>query len=228
VVARVIALGERNPDFFTHREIDGALGLLGDGIECSWLGTDSAEAHDPSAFDGVWVLPGSPYRSERTVYGAIEHCLTTRTPFLGTCAGFQYACVALVRRFAGIATASHAESEPGGRDLVIVPLLCSLYGETRKIRPIAGTLLSRIYGEAPFDGFHWCGYGLADEFVEVLSRSGVVVSAFADDAGAEAIELSEHPFFVATAFQPQVGNSEAGRLDPLLEAFFKAASFRTT
>ncbi len=46
-----------------------------------------------------------------------------------------------------------------------------------------------------------------------------MVSAEAADAGVEAIELPEHPFFLATAFQPQVGASDSERLHPLIEAF---------
>ena len=55
-------------------------------------------------------------------------------------------------------------------------------------------------------------------------RAGVVIGATAPDAGVEAIELPEQPFFLATAFQPQVavGAGASGRLGPLLEAFVAA------
>jgi CTP synthase (UTP-ammonia lyase) len=46
----------------------------------------------------------------------------------------------------------------------------------------------------------------------------VTVSATAPDAGVEAIELPDHPFFLATAFQPQVGVSASGRLPALVAA----------
>jgi CTP synthase (UTP-ammonia lyase) len=49
-----------------------------------------------------------------------------------------------------------------------------------------------------------------------------VISAHAQDAGAEAIELPDHPFFLATAFQPQVGSSESQVLHPLIAAFLAA------
>ena len=52
----------------------------------------------------------------------------------------------------------------------------------------------------------------------------MVVGATAPDAGVEAIELPDHPFFLATAFQPQVGASETGRPGPLLDAFVAAAT----
>lgn len=107
---------------------------------------------------------------------------------------------------------------------MIEPLRCSLYGERRTVRPAAGTLLAAICGPEPFEGFHYCGYGLAGEFAAALEHAGVVLSAYADDAGVEAIELPDHPFFLATAFQPQVGTSETGRPHPLLEAFVRASA----
>lgn len=58
--------------------------------------------------------------------------------------------------------------------------------------------------------------------MERLSAHGLVVSARADDAGVEAVELPGHPFFMATLFQPQVGARASGRLHPVIEAFIAA------
>jgi CTP synthase (UTP-ammonia lyase) len=65
--------------------------------------------------------------------------------------------------------------------------------------------------------------GLAQRYVEALEAAGLTVSAHAEDAGVEAVELASHPFFLATLFQPQVGAGEAGRLPPLIHAFLIAA-----
>jgi CTP synthase (UTP-ammonia lyase) len=91
------------------------------------------------------------------------------------------------------------------------------------VAPVAGTRLAAICGTEPFDGFHFCGFGLQQRYAEVLQDAGVVIGATADDAGVEAIELPDHPFFVATAFQPQVGNGDAGRLHPLIGALIDAS-----
>jgi CTP synthase (UTP-ammonia lyase) len=55
--------------------------------------------------------------------------------------------------------------------------------------------------------------------VERLTAAGVVVSAHAEDAGVEGIELPGHPFFVATLFQPQIGALSGAPLHPLIAAF---------
>ena len=219
---RLLVLGDREPSYLTHREIDATLTLLPDGVQAGWVATDSEQARELAGFDAVWLLPGTPYRDDDAAYAAIRHCVNTGMPFLGTCGGFQYACVELARLMAGVATAAHAESEADAPDPVVVPLQCSLYGERRMVTPVPGTRLAGICGAEPFEGFHFCGYGLSPRFESILEAAGVVISAHAPDAGVEAIELPDHPFFIATAFQPQVGSSESGVLHPLIGGLLQA------
>lgn len=219
---KILALGDRDPAHLTHRELDAAFALMPDDVECSWTATDSPQARELESVDGVWLLPGTPYRDDEAAYAAIDHCRRTGTPFLGTCGGFQYACVELARGLAGVEEAAHAEADPDAEQLVVIPLRCTLYGEEREVDPTPGTRLAQIRGQAPFPGFHWCGYGLDPRIESRLESVGVVLSARAQDAGVEAIELPDHPFFMATAFQPQVGASESGTLDPLIMALLGA------
>jgi CTP synthase (UTP-ammonia lyase) len=219
---RILALGDRDPQHLTHRELDAAFLLMPDGVECSWTATDSAGARELDSADAVWLLPGTPYRDDSAAYAAVDYCRRSGTPFLGTCGGFQYACVELARTLAGITGAAHAETDPDADEPIVVPLQCSLYGETRQVEPVPGTRLAAICGDAPFPGFHWCGYGLSPRVEARLQGAGVVISARAVDAGVEAIELPDHPFFVATAFQPQVGAGASGVLHPLIRAMIDA------
>jgi len=220
----IVALGDRDPEYLTHREIDAALELFPLATEAHWVATDSAEAHDFDAASGIWLLPGTPYRDADAAFAAIRHCLGTGTAFLGTCGGFQHALVELARTRAGIEDAAHEESDPGAAAPVVSRLACTLYGEVRTVTPVPGTRFAEICGLEPFEGFHWCGYGLDPAYVEPLERAGVVVGATAEDAGVEAIELPDPPFFLATAFQPQVGAGTTRDLGSVLEAFIAAAS----
>src|SRR6185312_17098660 len=110
--------------------------------------------------------------------------------------------------------------------LVVAPLTCALHGERRTVTPVPGTRLAAICGAEPFEGHHQCGYGLAAAYEAVLADAGVVISAHAPDAGVEGIELPGHPFFMATAFQPQVGSSRSGVVHPLIAALLDAAAAR--
>jgi CTP synthase (UTP-ammonia lyase) len=220
--ARVAVLGDRNLDYVTHRELDAALALFPERARGAWVPTDSDVEAALADADGVWVVPGTPYRDDDAVYAAIGAARERGLPLLGTCGGFQYAVVELARALASL-DAHHAETDPEADTLVVAPLACSLVGQERTVTCVPGTRLAAICGSAPFTGFHWCSYGLASAFEEALTAAGVVISARAPDAGVEGIELADHPFFVATLFQPQVGAPAGTALHPLIGAFLEAA-----
>jgi CTP synthase (UTP-ammonia lyase) len=222
VIKRVAVLGDRDPAHLTHRAIDAALELFPTDIAAAWLATDSPEATDTEDLDGLWIAPGTPYRNDDCVYGAITTARLSHQPLLATCGGFQYAAVEFARNALKRRNAAHAETEPEAIDLVVVPLACSLVGEERTVQARPGSRLASICGTEQFTGFHWCNYGVAAHVLEAFEEAGLHVSATADDAGAEALELEGHPFFIATLFQPQVEVLNGKGLHPLIGAFMEA------
>ena len=60
--------------------------------------------------------------------------------------------------------------------------------------------------------------------VNYTVAKNTLVKRAAADAGVEGIELPDHPFFVATAFQPQVGSGHSGVVHPLIAALLAAAA----
>jgi CTP synthase (UTP-ammonia lyase) len=221
----IAVLGDLNLEYLTHRELEAALGLFPDWAHAEWVPTNSYVPGALDRADGVWLIPGSPYRDDDAVYATIRRAVETGLPLLGTCGGFQYIVVELARSLAGV-DAHHAETHPDAGALVAAALSCSLVGQERPVTCVPGTRLAELCGTEPFAGFHFCNYGLADEYVHALTAAGVVVSAHAPDAGVEGIELPGHPFLMATLFQPQVGASRGGSLHPLIGALLDAARDR--
>ena len=219
----ILALGDRDPGYLTHREIDAALELFPASAEARWVATDSDEARDLSDASGVWLLPGTPYRNAERAFAAIRHCLDEGVPFLGTCGGFQHALVELARSRAGIAAAAHEESDPDAPDPVVSRLACTLYGEVRTVTPVPGTRFAEICGTEPFEGFHWCGYGL-----DPLRRAARARRRRRrGDRGRRGSRGGRAP---GAPVLPRDGVPAAGRGEhhraarPLLEAFIAAAS----
>ena len=221
--ARIALVGDRNPEYLTHRELDASIALMPAGVEARWVATDGPDARRLDGFDALWIVPGTPYRDERPVFAAIEHARRSGVPILGTCGGFQHMLVEFARNVAGMPEAGHAETDPDAGVHVVSALACSLVGERRTVTTVPGTLVAELCGEAPFTGFHWCSYGLEPAHLERLVAAGLVVAATAADAGVEAVELPGHPFYVATLFQPQVGSSASGELHPLVAALVQHA-----
>ncbi|HYI17931.1 MAG TPA: gamma-glutamyl-gamma-aminobutyrate hydrolase family protein [Solirubrobacteraceae bacterium] len=216
----IAVLGDRDPRFVTHRELDAELARMPAGTEAAWL--HSPRAAEAAAADAIWVAPGTPYEDDDAVLAALDRAIEDGTPLLGTCGGFQYLAIALARR-AGL-PAANADADPGAEDPLVAPLACSLVGEEREVTCVPGTRLAAICGTAPFTGFHFCNFGLAPAHVAGLEAAGVVVAAHAPDAGVEGIELPGHPFLLATLFQPQVGALAGRPRHPLVAAFTAAAS----
>jgi CTP synthase (UTP-ammonia lyase) len=221
----IAVVGDRDTSLLTHRELDAAIARMPTWACARWVGTDRLPL-DVSEFDGVWLAPGTPYRNDEGVYALIGEAREGGVPFLGTCGGFQYSLVEFARNVAGIADAAHAETDPGAPEPVVGMLGCSLVGARRLVTPVPGTRLAAYMGTEPSHAFHWCNYGLKDAWVDQLRATGLVVSAYADDAGVEGIELPAHPFFIATLFQPQVGAANGGPLHPLIGALCAAARER--
>lgn len=214
-VPRIALLGDEG-GHRSHRELNALRPRL--GAETEWVPTDSGA--DLAAYDGLWVVPGSPYADDEAVIAAIRHARETGQPFLGTCGGLQYAVVESARHLLG-RPATHAETDGERADNAVVPLACSLQGEEREVTPVTGTWFSDLM-DGPFPGMHFCGFAPAPAVVEALVAQGVEVGATAPDAGAELLRWPDHPFFVASLFQPHVGALAGAPVHPLVRAFLGA------
>jgi CTP synthase (UTP-ammonia lyase) len=216
VSVRIALVGDENPSYPSHRELNAVRDQL--GVESEWVPTDSPRARDLRDFDGVWLVPGSPYADDDGAYAAVTWAREHDIPFLGTCGGLQYAVIEFTRNVLG-STASHAESDGVADSNVIVPLACSLYGEERVVHPADGTRFADLMGNRSFVGMHYCNYAPTSEHIDRLVAAGMVVEATADDAGAEVLELPRNRFFLLSLFQPQIGALAGRPLHPLLREF---------
>jgi CTP synthase (UTP-ammonia lyase) len=221
-VISVVLLGDRTPTAVTHRALDELAARLAPDVELRWCGTDAVDACDLDSVDGVWVGPGTPYADEAAVLAILATRRERGLPTLGTCGGFQHMVVEFARAVAGVAGAAHEETDPAATDVVVAALECRLVGEVRQVTCVPGTRMAGICGVEPFPGFHYCGYGVNPARQGDLEAAGLVLSAYAPDAGVEAIELPMHPFYVGTLFQPQMTVLDGGPVHPLVTAFVDA------
>ena len=225
----IALVGDRSPSVRAHVRIPQLIDALRrrDGVVLDPYWVPSAEAHENlEGFDGIWVVPGSPYESAE---GAIQAARTAREnniPFLGTCGGFQHALLMLARDLAGI-DAAHAEYGESEGELVIVELACSLVGHEGAITYEPGTLMQEIMGtDRSVERYH-CSYGLDPAYLQRLSDAGVVFSAHDDAGDVRALELPGHPFFLGTLFQPELAG-DGTRAHPVIRAFARQLALART
>ncbi|MEV8522777.1 MULTISPECIES: CTP synthase C-terminal region-related (seleno)protein [unclassified Streptomyces] len=223
---RIALVGDRSPDVRSHTRVPLLLEALRDreglDLDAYWIPTEEAETHGVGGFDAVWVLPGSPYRSEAGALAAVRTAREENIPFLGTCGGFQHALLEYARNVCALHEASHAENTPGTEDPVIVPLACSLVGHEGEILVTPGSRAAQLLGaERSLERYH-CNYGASARHVDVLRAHGLVFSGTDGDGEVRIAELPRHPFFLATLFQPEL-SGDGTRPHPLIRGLAAAA-----
>lgn len=227
-IARIALVGDYNPTVPAHIAIPIALRLAADqaavSVEFTWIPTQ--EITDSSRlleYNALWCVPASPYRSMEGALIAIRYARENQLPFLGTCGGFQHAIIEYARNVLHWADAEHAESAPDADRQVIKPLACELVEATDVVRFRPGSRIASIYGSAQAEEGYRCRYGLNPEFQSAL-LSGPLRPTAHDAAGEiRAVELDNHPFFLATLFQPERA-ALRDQTPPLVAAFVRSAT----
>ena len=107
------------------------------------------------------------------------------------------------RNLAGIRDAAHAEYGPGGTP-VITLLACSLQDQTISVELAPGSLLAELYGSQQVVEHTTCSYGLTPALQHIADEHGMRIAATDATGEVRAIERVDHPFFVATLYQPQL------------------------
>lgn len=227
---RIALVGDRSDSVQAHSRIPVVLAALRspgvDPIEPYWLASAAIEsAADVAGFDGVWVVPGSPYESMEGVLTAIRTAREAGIPLLGTCGGFQHILLEFARDVCGLTGAAHAEIEPGAERLLLVPLACKLFGEEAEVVIADGTAAARAMGAGPTTERYFCRFGLDRSYEPTLESRGLVISGRDLDGEARVVELPGHPFLVGTLFQPEL-SSDATWVHPLIVAFCAAVRDR--
>jgi len=184
----------------------------GGAMECVWVPSDTVgDGESLAEFAGLWCVPGMPYRNAEGVLQAIRHARITRTPFLGTSAGFQYVLIEYARNVLGLAAAEHQKSNPKAAMPLISPLGCALLGVKSRVHFSGGSILRKAYGKPEGIEEYRCSFGLNGRYRRLLEGQHLMVAAVDDQDEIRAVELDGHPFFVATLFQPEL-NSQPNAL----------------
>ena len=226
---RIAIIGDYDPDFVPHLKTAAALAqmqaVLATSVLGEWVPTATLEqdcAQVLAGFDGLWISPGSPYRSMRGALNAIRYGRERGLPVLGTCGGCQHMAIEFAHHVLGIADATSAETDPYASELIVTPLSCSLKGKAMTVLIAPESPIAAIYGATQAIEEYYCNFGLNPAYQARLHAAGLQIVGTDADGEARILALPQHPFFVATLFVPQL-TSTAERPHPLIVAFVKAA-----
>ena len=122
----------------------------------------------------------------------------------------------------GIQNAEHGETAPDAPTLVVSKLACSLVGLAQQVHIVPGTLAHRVYGKEEVTEQFRCNYGLNPAYRDQMGQGELRVVGVDLDGGVRIVELSNHRFFLATLFVPQLSSSP-DMPHPLMVAYLNAA-----
>ncbi len=185
--------------------------------------------------DGI-IVPGGFGLSG--IYGkidAIRYAREHNIPYLGLCLGMQLAVVEYAQNACSLKDANSREVDKKTTHPVIdfIPdqvniIQDSRYGATMRLGAYPavlkkGTLVQKLYGKNKIYERHRHRYEVNPEYVDILEEKDLVFSGRSPDGVLmEFMELTSHPYFVATQAHPEF-KSRPMKPSPLFDGFIKAA-----
>jgi len=234
--------------------INHAAWELGYNANIHWIVADELEKNrklekEILKMNGLIVPQGWGSRGAEGKIRAIQIVRENKIPYLGLCYGMQMAVVEYCRNVLNIKDANSQEVNPKSKDYVIhlmeeqkKLLKDGKFGGTIRLgawpcKILKGSLLESLYLKYPNTMFnkmpivmerHRHRYEFNNKYREVMESAGVVFSGTSpNNTLVEAIELrkSNHPFFVATQYHPEL-KSRFLAPHPIFLGFIKASSKR--
>jgi CTP synthase len=205
-------------------------------VNIHWLESEDIERQGTERvlreMDGILVPGGFGVRGVEGKIDAIRYARERHIPYLGLCLGMQCAVIEFARHVAGLKDANSSEFAPECADPVI-DLMANQQGVKDKGGTMRlgaygciladGSLAQKSYGTAEVTERHRHRYEFNNAYRERLQAKGLVLSGLSPDGRlVEIVELSAHPWFLATQFHPEF-NSRPHRPHPLFSGFVGAA-----
>jgi len=225
MIKSIALLGEYTPTFPPHVSTNAAINhaqqLLDVDITANWVSTEDIDSRLFEHYSGIWVAPGSPYKSMELTLWAIRYARENKIPCFGTCGGFQHMVIEYARNVLGVKGAQHAEYDPSASSLFISQLACSLAGHEMQLSFEPGSRVAAIYGGLSAKERYYCNFGVNPDCIDELKQGPLKVSGSDTEGEIRVIEHPDHPFFIGTLFVPQM-RSIPERPHPLVTAFLRA------
>ena len=205
-------------------------------VSIRWVDSETVTDQNAAAIlagaDGILVPGGFGDRGIEGKISAIRYARENDVPFLGICLGMQMAVVEFARHVCGLEGAHSSELDPK-TPYPVIDLMADQVGVTAKGGTMRlgsypcllaeGTRSHAIYGTDRIDERHRHRYEFNNAYREALTAAGLSLSGLSPDGHlVEMVELSDHPWFVACQFHPEL-KSRPNKAHPLFREFISAA-----
>jgi len=206
-------------------------------VNIKWVKTDKI-TNDKSAkrqfkdVDGILILPGFGSRGSEGKILSSKYARENNIPFLGICLGMQCAIIDFARYVCGLKGANSTEFNKRTKhpviDLMESQKAIKIKGGTMRLGAYdctikTGTKTYSAYRSKKISERHRHRYEVNNRYKNRLEKAGMIISGVNDSLGVvETIEISDHPWFVAGQFHPEL-KSRVNKAHPLFREFIKAS-----
>ncbi len=215
----------------------------GASVKIEWI--DAEDVADPEQararlqpLDGVIIPQGWGSRGAAGKVEAIRYARENGLPYFGLCYGMQMACVEFGKHVLGLEGANSEEVDPTTPNPVIhvMPEQAEIIRQKRfggsirvgayPCRTAEGSRLREAYGSELISERHRHRYEFNNEYRKQYEEAGFVFSGLSPDGRlVEAVELTDHPFFVGVQYHPEY-KSRVEAPHPLFRSFVAACQKR--
>jgi CTP synthase len=188
-----------------------------------WISAEDIEKNGVGSlakYDGIIVPQGWGGRGSEGKIKAIEYCRVNKKPYFGLCYGMQMAVIEFARNACNLPGANTEEADlqtpypvihimPEQKEL----LAKKQYGGTIRLggwpcQIVPDTHLAKAYAKfgktEVISERHRHRYEFNNKYREVLEKNGLTIAGTSPDGQiVEAIEITNHPFFIGTQFHPE-------------------------
>ncbi len=222
-----------------YKSIDESIKIAGAELsvktEISYLDAEDKQLmKNIKNYDAVLVPGGFGIRGVEGKIRAIKYARENKVPFLGICLGMQCSVIEFARNAARLKGANSTEFDKNVKYPVIKILdgqkNVKYRGGTMRLGNYTsnlknGSMARKLYKKASVEERHRHRYEMNPEYVQVLEKAGMNVSAYHKNILPEIVEIKDHPFFIGVQFHPEFA-SRPMKPHPLFKGFVKAATER--
>jgi CTP synthase len=205
-------------------------------LEIKWFNSETITENNATSLleglDGILIHGCFGEKSTEGKINAARYARENKIPFFGLSLGMQVAVIEFARNVANLINANSRDAAPNTPypviDLLPEPNEFKLPGGSLRLgkypcKLVKGTHAYKQYDtEMVYERHRHC-YEANNDYLHLLVEKGMLVSGLSpNETIVEMIELSNHPWFVACQFHPEL-KSRPNRPHPLFMGFIKAA-----
>ena len=193
-------------------------------VNLHWISAEDVEKDGIKilkGFDGIVVPQGWGSRGSEGKIRTIQYCREKKVPYFGLCYGMQMAVIEFARHVCKLEGVNSEEVDgkaenpvihimPGQKEL----LEKKQYGGTIRLggwpcKIVPGTHMAKAYAkkfgkETVISERHRHRYEYNNQYRELLESKGLTIAGTSpDNKIVEAVEITDHPFYIGTQFHPE-------------------------